>query len=410
MTQTTVTQLFARLRAPAVWLLMAISSVVFIEPAPFDILLLALLPVLFGSGLRVPREIWAPALLLGIFTASNFLAALTAPYPVEAFRSLGIRTYMVAIWLVFLCLIASEPRQIIRHLWAGYLLAAVGATLFGIAEYFGYVQSVEWEPGQRARGPFKDPNVFGPFLVPATLHCLAQLKNRGPLRAPLDLSLFLLFSFGVLLSFSRGAWINYALSLALFVTVSFALSASPRQRISWFLTSAGLLVAALAVVLLALSSETVRTRFEQRAVISQNYDLKETGRFPVQIMSLKRIGVSPLGIGPGRAEFEFPQGPHNIYLQIPLEGGWLAGLSWFLFAILTIHQAARLLRWQSDLRDDLLVAFCALIGILVQSTFISSTHWRHMWLLFAMVWALVAIGQRDASHVPGAVPALRAVT
>jgi hypothetical protein len=411
MTQTAVLHASSRLQAPAAWLLMAISSVVFIEPAPFDILLLALTLLLFGTGLRVPREIWLPGLLLGAFTISNFVAALAAPFPVEAFRSLGIRTYMVIIWLFFLCIMSSEPRQVFRYLWAGYLLAAVGATLFGIAEYFGYVQSVGgWGPGGRAKGPFKDPNVFGPFLVPATLHCLMQVKNRGPLRATYHLPLFLLFSLGILLSFSRGAWMNFAVSLSLFMVLSFTLTSSPRQRITWFFTSAGLVAAAVAVVLGALTLDTVRARFEQRAVISQAYDLRETGRFPVQVMSLKRIGVAPLGVGPGRSEVEFPQGPHNIYLHIPLEGGWVAGMSWFVFAVLTIFQAARLLRWRSDLRDELVVAFCALLGILVQSAFISSTHWRHLWLLFAMCWALIVTAERELGPASEVTPALRAVT
>jgi hypothetical protein len=172
-----------------------------------------------------------------------------------------------------------------------------------------------------------------------------------------------------------------------------------------------MVVAASSVVLASLSSAAVRARFEQRAVITQEYDLRETGRFAVQKLSLERIGIAPLGVGPGRSEIVFPQGPHNIYLQITVEGGWLAGLSWLLFAALTVYQSLRLLRWRSDLRDELIVAFCALVGILVQSAFISSTHWRHLWLVFAMIWALVAVERREAFATPAIARAvLRPVT
>jgi O-antigen ligase len=318
---------------------------------------------------------------------------------------------MVVIWLFFACAIAGDPQRTLSFLWKGYLLAAAGATAFGVAEYFGYVQSLALGPEQRAKGPFKDPNVFGPFLVPATLYCLMQVRNRGSWRAGWSLPLFLLFSFGIFLSFSRGAWLNFAVSLGLFMVLSFALVPSNRRRLNWILTATAVTAAAAIMVMLALSSTTVRERFLERAVITQSYDLEEGGRFAVQQMSLRRIGITPLGIGPGRSKAEFPQDPHNIYLHIPLEGGWLAGLSWYLFAVVTMFQGARLLRWRSDLRDDLVVAWCSLVGVLAQSAFISSTHWRHMWLLFAMIWALIVTARRDAVAVPASsLQTLRAVT
>ena len=52
------------------------------------------------------------------------------------------------------------------------------------------------------------------------------------------------------------------------------------------------------------------------------------------------------------------------------------------------------MRWHSPLRDEFIVAFSAMLGILAQSLFIDSTHWRHLWLMLALCWALITVARR----------------
>jgi len=385
------------LTAPLVGVLMATSSLVFVEPAPYDFLLIALLMLAFAAGLRVPREIQVPAAIVFVFALCNILAAALAPEPAETLRSLFIRLYLALSWLFFVCVIVSAPRRVLPLLWGGYLVAAVFATLFGAAEYFGFIASEAWEGGLRAKGPFKDPNVFGPFLVPVALHCASGLRRGRTFARLARFALFLFFAFGILISFSRGAWMNFLLSTLVFLSLTMRTARSLRQRLNWLLGGAVLVLAAAIVLTLAILNTSVADRFFQRAVLTQKYDVaQEGGRFPTQLKALNMIGATPLGIGPGRAHLLMGLPPHNVYLFMLLEAGWLGGLAWLTFVLSALWLVLRLLKWRSDLRDHAIVVGCSLVGTLVQSFFIDSHHWRHLWLLLALAWALVITARREA--------------
>lgn len=383
------------LAVPLITLLLAISSVVFIEPAPYDVLLLALLAVLLASGMRVPREIGLAALLLGGFVMGNLVAAAFAPDPIGTLRSAGIRSYMVVAWLFFVCVVVADPSRILPALWRGYLLAAAGAVVFGVLEYYGYIHSLHWEGGLRAKGPFKDPNVFGPFLVPAAIYCMSRLRAAKALAAVLYLALFLFLAFGILLSFSRGAWINLGLSLACLFALMLATRRPRREKLHTVLLGGLAVCAALAVVAYAVTFTSAGARFQDRAVLAKTYDLREGGRFYTQRLALERVGRSPLGVGPGRTDDEFGLEPHNLYLHVLVEGGWVAGLSFYAVIFLTFWRSVRLLEWDSSLRDEFLPVFAATIGMFSQSFFIDSTHWRHLWLMLGLAWALIITAERS---------------
>jgi hypothetical protein len=68
----------------------------------------------------------------------------------------------------------------------------------------------------RLTGFFKDPNVLGPFLIPVSAYFLMQfLKARR--NELLNFAFFLFFSFAILLTFSRAAWLNYVVATILLV-------------------------------------------------------------------------------------------------------------------------------------------------------------------------------------------------
>ena len=106
-------------------LLMALGSIVFIEPAPYDLLAIVMFLALLASGLRFPRELQSAVILLGLFVAANVLAALLAPDPLQSIRSLSIRIYMPLTFLLIACIIAARPVELLPALWAGYLVAAL---------------------------------------------------------------------------------------------------------------------------------------------------------------------------------------------------------------------------------------------------------------------------------------------
>lgn len=388
-------------RAALLGLLAASGSVVFIEPAPYDLLAIAMFLGLGASGLRFPRELQWPVILLGLFVFANALAAALAPEPLQTLRSLSIRVYMPMTFLLIASLIASDPRRMLRALWAGYLLAAVLAVCWGTAEYLGLLPGELWQGGLRAKAGFKDPNVFGPFLVPAAIHTVRRLAGGRPRDLGLYLPLFLVLAFGVLLSFSRGAWINFSLSLGLFGALSVLFARSQRQRLGWLAAAILLALLAAGTLAAAVSVDVIGARFYQRAVLAQRYDVAAGGRFDAQRKALEHIGSDPIGVGPGRSDEEFGLEPHNLYLHVPVESGWLGALGFFALLLLTGGRLLALLRRPPpELQAELGIVVACLSGVLVQSLFIDSTHWRHLWLLLAVAWGLIAACRRRPADRP----------
>jgi len=376
-------------------LLAATGSLVFMEPAPYDALAIAMFAGFLVCGLRYPRELAIPLLLLMLFLIGNSLAALLAEDPLESIRSLAVRIYMVLTFLLLVSLLVRDPRKLLDWLWAGYLVAAVIAVIWATGEYAGVVSAPAGENSPRARGGFKDPNVYGPFLIPAVLYVLNRLTTGSVRRVPLYGLLLILFSVGVLLSFSRGAWLNLALSVGIFGILSALNADSARTRLRWLL---GGLVSILLIALtinLAVHIDAVNERFTQRAVLTQAYDLKEGGRFDTQRKAIIRIGSDPIGVGPGRSDEVFGLEPHNLYLHVFVEAGWLGGLSFTAFLLLTLGGLTPLVRRLGEYQADATLVGAALGGLLVQSFFIDSTHWRHLWLLLAIAWALIIFSRRS---------------
>jgi len=375
-------------------LLLALSSLVFIEPAPYDVFAMAMFIGLLATGMRLPREIHTALVLLGIFLLGNVFAAMLAPEPLDTLRSLSIRIYMVMIWILIVGVLSLHPTRMLAAFWAGYFIAAVVATAWGMLEYFGFIQSELWQANLRAKGPFKDANVFGPFLVPAAVYSVRRVAVAGAAAKLLFAIMFVVFSFGILLSFSRGAWINFAIAMSLYAVFAFWTAPRLRTRLQWIGAAMLLLVVMVGLLGVAVSQKVIGERFFQRAVLAQKYDISPGGRFESQQRALTRIAGDPIGVGPGRSDDEFGLEPHNLYLHVAVEGGWLAALGWLGFLVLTLYRSIPLFSAAGELRHEFFVVFASLAGLLTQSMFIDSTHWRHLWLLTALVWALIIATQR----------------
>lgn len=382
---------------PLLWLTLVTSSFVFVEPAPYDLLMIGLAVCYFCTGLKIPSTFGAGVLLLALFLIGNLAGMLAGGYDEDSVRSLSIRMYMVISWLVFASVIAQHPVTHMRIIWSGYICAALIAVAWGVGQYYSLIPGEAVGPTRRATGGFKDANVFAPFLVPVALLSLAHLyRVRGYLLV-VTMSFFLLLTLGMLVAFSRGAWLNF-LSASCFLCFLLLLSRSPRrQKLNFVLMLVVLGFAGFAALFLAVNYTSAGQMFAQRSALVQAYDVAAGGRFDSQSLALEIIGQTPLGVGAGMSpNVLFGMQPHNIYLQNTLEGGWLAGISLFAFFALTVVRGLQSVRRaNADIDINLLVALAALLGVLLQSFFIDSTHWRHLWLLLAIVWGLTAVPSRQ---------------
>ena len=136
----------------------------------------------------------------------------------------------------------------------GCLIAGVIAALAGVAGYFRLVPgSAELLLYDRARGTYKDPNVFGAFLILPALLALQMVIAGRLAQAFRGMVLFALFAAAILLSFSRAAWGQLAFTGALVLALTFVTTPSANQRLRIVLIAvAG--VAAIALLLSALLS------------------------------------------------------------------------------------------------------------------------------------------------------------
>ncbi|MBT8078003.1 MAG: O-antigen ligase family protein [Gammaproteobacteria bacterium] len=385
---------------PLLWFTMAISCIVFIEPAPYDFMLILLFVLLYSYRLRVPGEIAVPALLLALFTAGNLVGALVSGEPDVTVRPLVTRIYMALSWLLFVSIIVSATEKNMRIIWSGYTVAALFAAVWGCLEYYDLMPAfIVGDAFGRAKGPFKDPNVFGPFLIPIAIYLLSRMLKARHTQFFIEAAKFLVIAFGILLSFSRGAWLNFGIALASYMLLSIATTPSLREKIRLTIIVGIVTLVSGATLTWAVNNTAAGQRFFDRAKIFKQYDIETGGRFHTQAMALEEVGSRPLGIGPGMSTPEIGMEPHNLFLHAALEGGWLGAVAFGLFLVQALYRAIGRIGMRWPLQSDLHVVLAVLLGTLFQSLFIDSTHWRHLWLLLAMIWGLtIAVDRATLAH------------
>jgi O-antigen ligase len=370
----------------AVALGVLLLAVVRIEPAPSDLVFAVVIAVALVTGRlfleRVPLSV---SVLVAGFLALNLLAATVATDGARAVAYFSITLYLgvFALWFsAYVCSVRRTRLVLLAYLVGAALSAAV-ACLALVAPFPGASAFVD---GPRAQGLFKDPNVFGPFLVPAVLILMEETVAPRLLRFRLSTKLLLLslLTVGVVFSFSRAAWLNLAVGMLVLLVV-LALRRGGGRRAMTMLVVSLVAGAALFGVVAATSSATFLT---ERAGL-QDYDVQ---RFGTQATGLEIAATHPLGIGPGQFEAVSELSAHSTYVRALAEEGVVGALLIFTLMLLTLGFAARNVVVGVDTYGigsaALLAAWC---GLLANSSFVDTLHWRHLWLVAALIWAGTAL-------------------
>jgi O-antigen ligase len=304
--------------------------------------------------------------------------------------SITVSAYLVCAFIFFASYVYEAPETRLPLLFNAYTIAALIAAAIGIAGYFGVLPgSSDFTNYGRATGTFNDPNVFGPFLIAPTLYLGLRLsKARGP-QTFLLLPLFAILVLGLLLSFSRGAWGSFLLSSVIFIWLTLATSRSAAQsmRLIAFAGFMGLMV--VGVLAAALSTPRVQTLFDERATLVQNYDVGEQGRFESQKRAIVKTLENPLGLGPNQWAKYNKLDTHNVYVHVLVAGGFLSGLSFLAFIGLTIMRGRRAALMPGEGQEYLIVAYACIVGHLAEAAIIDIDNWRHLYLLFGMIWGVI---------------------
>lgn len=396
------TGLIHKLILAAVWLAFAVSSIVFTEPAPVDMMFMGLIVLLPAAGLvAMTPAIAAYLALWSIAAASGFLAS-TASHDLMAstvFTVISLYLYIAS--AVLAGFVAKSPRRHTGLMLSGWTFAAVVASACALAGYFQLFPGAFelFTKFARASGTFKDPNVFGPFLVAPFLYALHLVLHRPWHRAGLPLAIAALLALANLLSFSRGAWINLILALAIYGSLAYLLAKDQAQRAKIVgIVFAGTALVAL-VTLVVLQNDKMASFLQDRASLTQSYDVGPAGRFGGQEKAIRLLLDNPLGIGAGQfALRHHHEEVHNVFLSMILNAGWLGGLTYTIMVLLTLAAGARHLTRVNSARPLFLIAYAAFVATALEGIIIDSDHWRSFYVLMAMVWGIASSPSYENEH------------
>lgn len=382
-----------RMAQAAVWVTIASGAVVLSEPAPADVLMASLIVILPALGLALPTPAMALAFAPWLACAAGALLATGQSDDLErsAIHTV-ISVYLYTAAFILAAFVSTAPLRHTRLILDAYLWAATIAAIAGMVGYFDLL------PGSaeiftrygRASGTFKDPNVLGAFLAAALVYALHRALADNGARMLLALARLGFLSFAILLSFSRGAWFNAAVALAIYVGLSFVLAQSNRQRTKLTILAAAATVMLVAVLAVATQIDTVGRLLTERASVTQSYDEGPEGRFGGQAKAIGLILNNPLGIGALQfSANHHHEDVHNVYLSMFLNAGWLGGLLFAGMIVLTMLAGLRFVLRASVIRPLFIVAYAAFVGNALEGFVIDIDHWRHLYVLLAILWGLM---------------------
>lgn len=407
-----------RLAYGLVWLSVASGAVVFSEPAPVDVLTMGLIVGLPLAGLVTPKgALWLVAAVWGVCGAGALIATGFAPDIARAATHTGISIYLYAAFFVFAAFVAQRPEQHTRLILDAYLWAAFIGAVAGVIGYFNLFPGAfeMFTKFGRATGTFKDPNVYGPFLVPAMLYALHQALNLPLRRAVIPIVMLLFLTFAIFLSFSRGAWFNAAVAVAVYIYFSLVFARSNRQRIKMMLLGTVALASAASIVAFAAQFEGIGDLLSDRAALTQSYDVGPQGRFGGQEKAKGLILDNPLGLGALVFATDYHhEDVHNVYLTLFLSAGWAGGLAFFAIVWMTALLGLRHAMHKTATQSLFLIAYAAFLGNALEGFVIDIDHWRHFYLEMGIIWGLMvadravvaarAMPRRTGRLVRGATP------
>jgi hypothetical protein len=387
-----------------------LGAFVIFEPAPYDLLLFPIILVWSIFGLRLNRHFLPMIVLLLLYLTGGIIAVTqNRPYLYDrAFMYMAVTGFLVFSAIFFAAVVAEAPERRYRIIMRAYIAAAVVSALLGIAGYFSLFPGAEiFTLYDRVKGTFQDPNVLGPFLVLPIVLLFQDIFTHPLRRSGWKAPLLLILLFAEFLAFSRAGWGMTVFAVLLVSFFSFLNESRQiaRFRIVAFLVAGFFVVALLLTV--ALSIPEVSSLFADRAQLVEEYDTARYGRFARHILGFFMAQENPLGIGPYTFGHLFGEEEHNMWLKGFTAYGWLGGFSYVALVLWTLIAATPLLfkprPWQAAFQ----CIYAVFLGHLLIHNVIDNDHWRHLFLIYGLLWGAIAAEKMHARNMRrGAAPAV----
>lgn len=299
------------------------------------------------------KNMLTPILLLATAIVISFTTSLSVKYSISEFKS-EFLTHM----LIFLTLINNVDKKDISKFLSLQVLAAVGMSIYGIVEFWLFLKP----PFPRADSLTNDYNFLSVYLIiviPFILHFIfASTKKLHKIYYVLA---FILTSWCLLLTYSRGAWVAAALVIVLFSLFK------EKKLIFVFLILIGLFTAFAPKEMLKRGKTLFEVKeYTKEATISSRLHLWTFG--------INEIKKAPFrGNGYGRDTFlkaypELTEGQsnwhtHNLFIDIALETG-IQGLLAFLYLIIFIFYKQFKAYKKATAQEEKMIVFVLFLAIL----------------------------------------------
>ncbi|MBE9124655.1 MULTISPECIES: IctB family putative bicarbonate transporter [unclassified Coleofasciculus] len=338
--------------------------------------------------------------------------AATALSPVKESAATGL--VKLTLYLLLFALMARVLRSPRLRSWiiGIFLHISLIVSIYGLRQwFFGAEALATWtDPSSDSAGVTRvysylgNPNLLAAYLLPAvTLSLAAVFAWQRWLPKALAVTMFVVNSACLVLTFSRGGWIGFVVCLFI-ALVLLVYWYSIQLPLSWRPLAMPVLLGSCAgvVILAVVFVEPVRNRVA--SIFAGREDSSNNFRMNVWAAVIDMIRDRPIiGIGPGNNAFNkiYPLYQHpkytalsaySIFLELAVETGFI-GLSCFLWLlVVTFNQGIKQLSRLRNLGNPqgfwLIAAIAAMAGILTHG--LVDTVWYRP-QVSTLWWLMVAI-------------------
>ncbi|MBD2413511.1 putative bicarbonate transporter, IctB family [Nostoc calcicola FACHB-389] len=353
----------------------------------------------------------------------------TALSPVKKAALNDLATLSLYLLLFALCARVLRSPRLRSLIIVLYLHVSLIVSVYGLRQwFFGATALATWVDPEsplskttRVYSYLGNPNLLAGYLLPAVIFSLVAIFAwQSWLKKALALTMFIVNTACLILTFSRGGWIGLVVAIlaAMALLVYWKSVEMPRFWRTWSLPIVlGSLIGAL--LLAVIFVEPVRLRVF--SIFADRQDSSNNFRRNVWDAVFEMIGDRPIiGIGPGHNSFNkvYPlyQRPrytalsaYSILLEVAVETGFV-GLACFLWLIIVTLNTAflqmRRLRQLTNVEGFWLIgAMAILLGMLAHGTV--DTVWYRpevntlWWLIVALIasyWTPLAQKQTNSPN------------
>ncbi|ABG33301.1 hypothetical protein CEP88_08525 [Roseobacter denitrificans] len=365
-----------------------LSFFVVVEPAPTDLVFMIAVAI-FCFSRPVTTNFLSGSALLGIYLylAFSVLSLVFVEFVfMFALRAVAIEFYMIGLFAMTAYFVKTRGDAAFATILGAMAIGGVLASFVTLVALFDLIPNSEIlfrgeGARNRVKATFKDPNVFGPFLVPGFLF-LTWVVVESPRFRLWALGAMGLVTISLIATFSRGAWVHAFISLSVFSLALLVYRPTARATftaIVWFA------IIVCCVILLFLDQITARLAdsfFAQRLSL-QTYD---TSRFGYVADAARQIWEHPLGIGPFQARYVYGYLPHNTFVAFAMHNGLFACLGLILIYGSAMARCIVKVVDQQPGWTKYALVFSVLLGLLVLMQVVGSIHWRHMYLVCGLAF------------------------